>query len=163
MSKSLSLMWIGMLWLFSAQSAFAQAGLKEMPPGKWWTNKRIIAELKLGMDQQARIDLIWMQSRRALIDRKAELDKCQIDLEEVLGKDAIDEPAALRAFDRLLEARNSLERGTFQMRIQIKNQLSPEQQQRLETISEILRPLRKKGDAVAPAAPRVLPARKSGL
>ncbi|MBP1595251.1 MAG: hypothetical protein H6Q05_628 [Acidobacteria bacterium] len=162
MRKSLSFVWIGLVGLLSAQLAFAQAALKEMPPGKWWTNKRIIADLRLSMDQQARIDAIWTQSRRTLIDRKAELDRCQVDLEEVLGKDAVDEAAALRAFDRLLEARNSLERGTFQMRIQIKNQLSPEQQQRLETISEFLRPLRKKGNTAAPAVPPVLPARKSG-
>ena len=163
MSKSLSFIWIGLLGLFFAQFAFAQAALKEMPPGKWWTNKRVIAELRLGRDQQARIDSIWTQNRRALIDRKAELDRCQIDLEEILSKDSIDETAALRAFDQLLEARNTLERSTFQMRIQIKNQLSPEQQQKLETISEFLRPLRKKGDTVTPATPPVLPAKKSGL
>jgi len=56
MRKSLSFVWIGLVGLLSAQLAFAQAALKEMPPGKWWTNKRIIADLRLSMDQQARTE-----------------------------------------------------------------------------------------------------------
>ncbi len=46
----------GFFALWMVQTGFAQGGLKDLPPGKWWINKRLIAELKLSRDQQVRIE-----------------------------------------------------------------------------------------------------------
>jgi len=153
---------MGLLAVFTVDGVFAQGGLKDMPPGKWWTNKRVIAQIRLSQDQQSKIEALWTLNRNSLIDQKAELEKRQLDLSELVARDSIDEGAALKAFDRVQEARLSLERSTFLMRIQIKNLLSPEQQQKLETIAELLRQQKAKGNDPAGTAPAKPPSKKSG-
>ncbi len=95
MRKSIRFITIGLLAALLIPWVWAQGGLRDMPPDKWWTNKRLIAALKLSPDQQSRIDTLWTQHRRGLIDQKAELEKRQMDLAELLGKNSIDENAAL--------------------------------------------------------------------
>ncbi len=156
MRMPIGCVWIGLLAVFVAEGAFAQVGWRDMPPGKWWTNKRFILQLRLSPDQQSRIESLWMQNRKNLMEWKSELEKRQLEFTGLLGKNSIDEAAALRAFDRVQEARYNIERATFLMRIQIKNLLSPEQQQRLEAMSEILRQQAARGGNAAltnPAAP----------
>lgn len=162
MRKPISCAWIGLLAAILAEGAFAQGGLKDIPLSKWWTNRRVIQQLRLSPEQQTRIESLWEQNRRTLIDQKAELEKRQLDLTELLGKDVIDETAAVKAFDRVQEARVGVERSTFIMRIQIKNLLSAEQQQKLEAIAEILRQQRAKGSGTAPSNAVSPPAKKSG-
>jgi len=161
MKKPVICVWMGLLAACIAEGAFAQAALKDFPPGKWWTNRQVIKRLNLTPDQQSRIEATWMQHRRTLIDEKAEVDRLTLDFEELVGKELIDETAALKAFDRLHEARTGLERTTFLMRIQILNQLSPEQLQQLKTIAEFLRQQRAKVNGVA--APSSAAKKKLGL
>jgi len=127
------------LLAFCASVLCAQPSLRELPPGKWWQNRRVIQQLKLTREQQDRIEALWTANRRDLIDLKAEADRLQLDLSDLISKELVDETAALSAFDKLQAARISLERVTFRMRIQIKNILMPQQQRRLEEISERLR------------------------
>ena len=139
MRMPISCVWIGLLAVFVAEGAFAQGGWRDLPPGKWWVNKRFILQLRLSQDQQSRIESLWLQNRRNLVAWKSELEKRQMEFMDLLGKGSVDEAAALRAFDRLQEARLNIERATFLMRVQVKNLLSPEQQQKLEAVSEVLR------------------------
>jgi Spy/CpxP family protein refolding chaperone len=142
---------IGLFAVFAAEGAFAQGGWRDMPPGKWWANKRFILQLRLSPDQQSRIESLWMQNRRNLMEWKSELEKRQLVFMGLLGKYSVDEATALRAFDRIQEARLNIERATFLMRIQIKNLLAPEQQQKLEAMSEVLRQQAARGVDAAPA------------
>jgi Spy/CpxP family protein refolding chaperone len=151
MRKSVTSALIGLIAMLAVEGALAQGGWKELPPGKWWTNTRLIVQLRLSPDQQSRIDGLWTQNRRNLIDLKAEMERRQLDFTELLTKDAIDEEAALKAFDRFQEVKLNIERATFLMRIRIKNQLSAEQQQKLEAISELLRQQRARGGAASAA------------
>ena len=151
---------IAALALATVQAVFAQGGLKDLPPGKWWVNKRLIAELRLSAEQQARIDTLWMQNRRQLIDQRAELEKRQLDLTVLLEQSTVDEAAALKAFDLVQETRSGIERATFQMRLQIKNILSAEQQLLLERIAGRLRLQRARGAEPLPGTPPALPANR---
>jgi len=107
----------------------------EPPAGKWWKNPEVARQLDLSPDQQDRIEKIWVQHRRELIDRKAELDKRQLELADLLSRSSVDESAALELFDRVQQSRMAIEKTTFAMRIRIKNTLTREQQQRLEQAS----------------------------
>jgi Spy/CpxP family protein refolding chaperone len=143
---------IGLFAAFGIEGAFAQAGLKDMPAGKWWTKRPIIKELNLSLDQQSKIEALWAQRTQSLMGQQEALRKRQQDLTELLARDAIDEAAALKMFDEVQQIRQTLERNTFLMRIQIKNILSPEQQQKIEAIADRLRQSKGKGDEVpAPA------------
>ncbi len=153
-----------------AVTAHAQQALKQ-PPGKWWKDRRLIDDLKLSPEQQSRIDHVWMEGRKSLIDKKAEFDKRSIDLADVLSRPETDESAAIKAFDMVQAARVDLERSMFLMRLRIKMLLSREQQQRLEEIADQFRrdnrAIRANGPAAAPArggriskAPPIPPQRK---
>ena len=97
--------WTILFSLSCAGAALAQAGMKEMPPGKWWTNRRLINELQLTADQQSDIEAQWMQRRRSLIDLETELNRRQLDLVELLNHDSVEEGAALKAFDAVIDRR----------------------------------------------------------
>lgn len=146
------------MWLLALAAVgslcYAQVGLADLPPGKWWTNRRVIQQLELTREQQQKIESIWMEDRKELIDLKAELDKSQLDLAELIRREVVDEGAALAAFDRVQGTRMTLERKTFLMRIRIKNVLTAQQQRRLEELSELLRRNRNVPPAAArPGAP----------
>src|SRR5262245_54815619 len=128
-------------------AGYAQMRVPGFPPGTWWKDRRIVEELRLTQDQQGKIEAIWMEHRRRLIDEKAELDKRQLDLSDVLSKEQVDEAAAMKAFEQVQTARAALERTTFGMRIRTKNVLSLEQQQKLEEIAEKTRRERQAGSA----------------
>lgn len=156
-----ALLVFGMGW----PQARAQQELKE-PPGKWWKNRPIITQLGLTRPQQDRIEDLWTQNRRILIDKKAELDRRTLDLSEILSGEIAEEAAALRAHERVQAAKAEVEKEVFLMRIRIKNLLSQQQQRRLEEVANRLRggaqanrvqPLRQ--IPPAPVAPKPAPAR----
>ena len=156
-----ALLVLGMGW----PQARAQQELKE-PPGKWWKNRQIISQLNLSRPQQDRIEDLWTQNRRILIDKKAELDKRALDLSEILSREVAEEAAALRAYEGVQAAKTEVEREVFLMRIRIKNLLSQQQQRRLEEVANRLRggapanrvqPLRQ--IPAGPAGPKSAPAR----
>ena len=124
------------LLLSSALPLLGQGNLPGFPPGKWWKNRQIADELRLSADQQSKIESVWLENRRRLIDLKAEWDKRQLDLGDALSQATVDEAAALKAFEAVQTARAALEKTTFAMRIRTKNLLSAEQQQKLEEIAE---------------------------
>lgn len=129
-----ALMVLSMGWL----QARAQQELKE-PPGKWWKNRQVITQLNLTRAQQDRIEDLWTQNRRILIDKKAELDKRTLDLSEILSRELAEEAAALKAYERVQAAKAEVEKEVFLMRIRIKNLLSQQQQLRLEEVANRLR------------------------
>ncbi len=136
--SSLNRALIGLSILLSSTMATRGQDLKE-PPGKWWKDATVIQELNLAPEQQERIEAVFRKNRKTLIDQKAQLDKCRVDVEDSLSKTSVDEAAALAAFDSLQTARRQVERTTFIMRLQIKNLLSAEQQKKLEAVAERLR------------------------
>ena len=63
--------------------SFVGMGLAQLPPNvpfKWWTNLRVVRELGLTPDQINRIDTIWRDYRKPLIDLRAEHPQRQADL-----------------------------------------------------------------------------------
>jgi Spy/CpxP family protein refolding chaperone len=122
--------------LAGARPLPAQMNLPGFPPGKWWKDRAIVEDLHLNADQQGRIESIWMENRRRLIDLKADLDRKQLDLGDALGQSTVDEAAAVKAFEAVQMARLAIEKTTFSMRVRTKNVLSAEQQQKLEEIAE---------------------------
>jgi Spy/CpxP family protein refolding chaperone len=156
MRKRNFLLWIGFFAVCMAADAFPQVGLKDIPLGKWWVKRQIIRELALTVDQQNRIEALWTERAKSLMGRQAELQKRQQALAELLARDTIDVPASLKIFDEIQQSKTSLERNTFLLRIQIKNLLTPEQQQKLELIAERLR--MQKGKEAESAAPLPAPA-----
>lgn len=120
----------------------AGVGWAQLPPNvpfKWWNNPRVIQELGLSQDQIDKINTIWRDHRKTLIDLRAEHEKQQVDLETLLSKDTIDETAVLAKADLVNKTKADVERVTLQMRLRIRNVLTREQRERSKELLERFR------------------------
>jgi len=81
-------------------SAFAQ-----LPPGKWWRRPDIVQQLQLTEDQQFKLDAIWRDEAKDLIDLKAEMDKQSISLRGELDQPTLNRAAIRQIAAKLSEAR----------------------------------------------------------
>lgn len=105
----------------------AAAQMPETPPGKWWKRPRVVQMLKLSPEQQERLEEIFARNRRAFVDLKAEVEKHQIDLEELVTKKDSDPKKVAAAVDALEASRMKLRKATTMMFLDQKAVLTPEQ------------------------------------
>ncbi len=103
------------------------AQMPEVPPGKWWKRPRVVQILKLQPEQQERLDTIFARNRRSFIDLKADLEKRQIDLEDLLNKKESDAKKVAAASEAVEEARGRLRRAWTMMFVEMRDVLTNEQ------------------------------------
>ena len=109
-------------------AAGAQAfGPMEPPMGKWWQNERVVADLGLTPDQQARLDKLMFEHRDQMIDLRAGLEKAELRLREMMDDPVFNERGALEQIDRVTAARSLVEKHRAAMLVKTRTILSPEQ------------------------------------
>jgi len=114
--------------------------------GKWWYRPAVKDKLQLTPDQTNKIDKIWMEHRKRFIDIKSDLEKAYLDLENLMGQPVLDRQGAYKLAERLgqLHAKQTEER--IRMTVDIRQELSIEQFQKLKGLRrELAERLRKKG------------------
>jgi Spy/CpxP family protein refolding chaperone len=124
--------------LAAALIAFAAASMKgqaDMPEGKWWKRPRIAHEIGLTDDQAKRIEDIFVRERPKLIDLKANLEKRQFDLQTAVENNA-PRPEVEKKLDAVENARKDLQKTRVLMLLDIKNELKPEQWEKLRQMRE---------------------------
>lgn len=112
-------------------------------PGKWWKHPRVVDDLKLTPDQVDRIESIFFDHSKKLVDLKGRLTKATMDLGRVSDNDSASREAVLGALDQVLAARGELARATVIMQLDIRAQLTPEQRVELKHLRQLLRDQRK--------------------
>lgn len=112
-------------------------------PGKWWKHPRVVDDLKLTSDQVDRIESIFYEHSKKLVDLKGRLTKATMDLGRVSENDNAPREAVLGALDQVLAARSELARATVIMQLDIRGQLTPEQRVELKHLRQLLRDQRK--------------------
>lgn len=126
----------GALRLGLLAAAFAAAPLvaqmPEMPMGKWWAQPKVVQMLSISPDQQEKLDGIFQRNRRAFIELKAELERRQLDLEELMARKDADSKRVTEAVDTLEQARMKLARQRTLMFVDMKGVLTAEQWQKIE-------------------------------
>ena len=105
----------------------AAAQMPDVPMGKWWKRPRIVESLALTADQQEKLDAVFSRNRRSFIDLKADVEKRQLDLEELLTKKGTDSKKISDATDALEQARGRLGKARTMMIVEMKGILSDEQ------------------------------------
>jgi len=103
------------------------AQMPETPPGKWWKRPRVVQVLKLTPDQQDRLEEIFARNRRAFVDLKAEVEKSQIDVEELVAKKDSDPKRVAAAVDALEQSRMRLRKSVTMMFLEQRAVLTPQQ------------------------------------
>ena len=122
----------GALLALAAASMAAQA---DMPEGKWWKRPRIAHEIGLTDDQAKRIEDIFVRERPKLIDLKANLEKRQFELQTAMENNA-PRPDIEKKLDAVENARRDLQKTRVLMLLDIKNELKPEQWEKLRQMRE---------------------------
>jgi Spy/CpxP family protein refolding chaperone len=118
--------------LFVAASARpAEAQMPEAPPGKWWKRPRIVQTLNLTAEQQAKLEDIFSRRRREFVDLKADVERHQIDVEELVAKKDSDSRKVSAAVDALEQSRLKLRKAATMMFLEQKDVLSAAQWQQV--------------------------------
>ncbi|MEO6326328.1 MAG: periplasmic heavy metal sensor [Thermoanaerobaculia bacterium] len=105
------------------------AQMLEIPGGKWWKRPRVVEMLQLTSDQQERMEEIFSKNRRAFIDLKADVERRQLDVEELITKKDSDPKKVSAAIDSLDQSRLRLGKARTMTIIEMKGILSNDQWQ----------------------------------
>jgi Spy/CpxP family protein refolding chaperone len=105
----------------------AAAQMPETPPGKWWKRPRVVQLLKLSSEQQDKLEEIFARNRRAFVDLKADVEKNQIDVEELVAKKDTDPKKVSAAIDTLEASRMKLRKSMTMMFLEQKAVLTSQQ------------------------------------
>jgi Spy/CpxP family protein refolding chaperone len=131
-------------FVFFAASAArpAEAQMPEAPPGKWWKRPLIVRMLNITVEQQAKLEVVFSRHRREFVDLKADVERRQIDVEELVAKKDSDPRKVSAAVDALEESRLKLRKAATMMFLEQKDVLSATQWQQILDRREQWRRLR---------------------
>ena len=108
-------------------AAAAPAQMSGVPPGKWWKRPAIVRELGLSAEQQEKLDAILAKNRRVFIDLKADVERKQLDVEELMAKKDSDPKKVAAAIDALGDSRARLRKAALLMVLEMRGVLTDAQ------------------------------------
>ena len=116
-----------------------------MAGGKWWLRPAIKDKLQLTLDQTEKINKIWIEHRKRIIDTKGEIEKTYLDLESLMDQPTVDKQEAYRLAERLGQLVAQQTEQRIKMTIDIRQELSVEQFEKLKGLrAELAKGLREK-------------------
>ena len=107
----------------------AAAQMPEGPPGKWWKRPVIARLLNLSPEQQGKLEDIFSRRRREFVDLKADVERRQIDVEELVAKKDSDPKKVAASVDVMEQSRLRLRKAVTMMFLEQKDVLSAAQWQ----------------------------------
>ncbi|TET93288.1 MAG: periplasmic heavy metal sensor, partial [Desulfobacteraceae bacterium] len=104
------------------------------PPvgGKWWYRPGVKDKLQLTPDQINKINKIWMEHRKRIIDIKSDIGKTYLDLENIMAQPMADRQGAYKLAERLGHFHSQQTEERIRMAIDIRQELSIEQFEKLK-------------------------------
>ncbi|WP_432432206.1 periplasmic heavy metal sensor [Granulicella arctica] len=105
-----------------------------LPPGTWWRSPEVTARIGLTVDQQKRIEDLFLQSRMQLIHTHASLEEEQLLLEPLLNANPVDQGKALAQIDKIADTRADLEKANAKMLLSIRGVLNADQWTKLQAL-----------------------------
>ena len=102
--------------------------------GKWWQLPAVKEKLQLSHDQIRKINTIWIEHRKHIIDIRSDMEKTYIDLENLMGQPMVVWQEADKLAERLGELHSQRAKERIKMAIDIRGELSVEQFERLKAL-----------------------------
>ncbi len=130
--------------------------LAQPPRGtfNWWESP-LTQDINLSEDQRTKIRDAIREYRPKLIDLRANLEKAEIDTEEVLNDENVDQKRAGESIERLVVARGDMTRAMSQMSMRLRRILTAEQWKELQGKRRtMMRPGQGMGPGQGPMDPR---------
>jgi Spy/CpxP family protein refolding chaperone len=109
------------------------SGLQLGLPGRWWDEKKMVKSLSLRNDQKSRMDEIFNSSEGNLSTLLTNLQREEVHLSTLSSADLQDETKVFAAIDRYEAARTELAKEKAHVLMQIRQQLDPDQLNKLDT------------------------------
>ncbi len=129
-----------------------------LPEGKWWLNEEVVKELQITEAQQKELGKIYYAHLEKAIDLRAKVEKEELKLREMLDLNTINEKELLSQVDKLLEARNSLERARAELFVKVRIILTAEQWAKIkERFERKIKRIREERQLKRPLRPEPLP------
>jgi Spy/CpxP family protein refolding chaperone len=104
------------------------------PVGRWWDNKSVVHTVGISSAQRRRMDSIFNENKPAILASYQAFLKEQARLNALSHNPQVDQAATFAAIDAVNQARASLQKATAQMYLQIRQQMSTDQVQKLENL-----------------------------
>lgn len=95
--------------------------------GRWWNNATVVDRLKLTDEQRKNMDQILLDHRKDLVDKRAAVEKAELDLEPLVSADQPNESQILSQIDEVAQARAELEKANARFLLAIRSKLSADQ------------------------------------
>jgi Spy/CpxP family protein refolding chaperone len=101
------------------------------PVGRWWDDKSVLRTVGLSKEQQQKMDSIFDENKPAILASYKTFLSRQSKLNSLNKDPKVDKTQLFAAIDAVNEARSALEKTTAQMLLEIRQQMSPEQIEKL--------------------------------
>ena len=125
-------------------SGFGKEGMG-IPPGKWWKMPRVAEELSLTKEEKGKMDTMYLEHRRGMIDLRSEVARERLEIEQILDSNAFEAGACMDRFKKLQEAINKVATERFGFLVKVRELLGLERFQKLKEEFRQFRMKRKEG------------------
>jgi len=120
-----------MLFLLGWAVLPSLATAMDAPPGRWWRMPRVAEALKLTDEQKSRLDKLFVDSRRHLIDLRSGVEKERFELINLFESESLDDAAVTQQFNKLQTARTKLDAERLNFFLEVRKILGLEGFQKL--------------------------------
>ena len=103
-----------------------------IPHGKWWKMPKVSDKLALTLEEKEKLDNMYLQHRRKMIDLLSQVAKERLELEHILDSSAFTAAAGMDRFKNLQEAYTILAIERFRFLAQVRELLGLERFQELK-------------------------------
>jgi Spy/CpxP family protein refolding chaperone len=103
---------------------------------KWWQSERFVQELGLTREQSTRIEEVFQASWPALHAAKADLDRLETELSQLIAEGTASEAKVLQHIDRVEASRSAMGRTRSLMLYRMHRLLTADQRVKLKALYE---------------------------
>jgi len=94
-----------------------------LPKGKWWRIPDIATKLNLTADEQTKLDEMFYEIKKNMIDTHSNIAKLRLNLEQLLEKDPLDESSCLENFEKIKAEKTKMGIERFKFLLEVRKLL----------------------------------------
>ncbi len=109
-------------------------GYDDDSPGKWWKDKKVVNKLELSNDQVNQIEGIFSSNKGRIKELDSDLKKKEREFSDTVKNPNSSREEILKMNNEVEEVKGKLRKAYIDMRLQIRDVLTPEQRTKLQEI-----------------------------
>ena len=117
---------------FGGEDKGVGKGSMGLPSGKWWKMPQVEEKLSLTKEEQGKMDSMYLEYRRQMIDLRSQVQKERLEMEQLLDSETLNTTACMERFKKLQETQNKLSTERFKMLVQVRELLGLDRFQKLK-------------------------------